>query len=169
MKRINYLRTLRQLIPKYGCKNIVYMDESGFKRDSYRTHGWAPRGQKIYADISGNNRKDINLIMAQRGSEWLAPVLFKGSCCAKLVNEWFKNFLLKELYRPSIIIMDNAAFHKKSEIKAIVEKAGHVLLPLPPYSPDFNPIEQSFALLKKRRQFSNKSLEQFLMSQSYLE
>ena len=72
--------------------------------------------------------------MAQRRDKWLAPVVFKGMCNAALVNTWLKDFLLKELKQPSIIVMDNAAFHKKDEIKSILEKAGHVLLPLPPYS-----------------------------------
>jgi len=162
MKRIEYLRALRQFIQKFGSKNIVYFDESNFDKHSYRPHGWALRGQKIFGNVSGNNRKDINLIMAQRGKEWLAPMLFKGNCHAGLVNEWLERFLLKELIEPSLIVMDNAAFHKKSEIRAILEKAGHMVLPLPPYSPDFNPIEQSFAILKKRRAFSNKSIEDLL-------
>lgn len=162
MKRAQYLADLRGYYQSHGKENIVYFDESGFEKYSYRPHGWAPRGQKVYGDVSGNNRKDVNLIMAQCRDRWLAPVIFKGSCCARLVNEWLENFLLKELKKPSVIVMDNAAFHKKSEIEAILEKAGHTLLPLPPYSPDFNPIEQSFAILKKRRMFNNQSLEKLL-------
>lgn len=162
MKRIEFLRALRRFIPIYGIENIVYFDESNFNKHSYRPHGWALKGSKIFANVSGNNRKEINLIMAQRGQEWLAPMLFTGNCHAGLVNEWIEKFLLKELSQPSLIVMDNAAFHKKSEIKAILEKAGHALLPLPPYSPDLNPIEQSFAILKKRRAFSGKSIEDLL-------
>ena len=162
MKRIGFLRALRHFIQKHGSKNIVYFDESSFNKHSYRPHGWAVRGKKIFTNVSGNNRKEINLIMAQRGQEWLAPMLFKGNCHAALVNEWVEKILLKELSQPSLIVMDNAAFHKKSEIKAILEKAGHALLPLPPYSPDLNPIEQSFAILKKRRAFTGKSIEDLL-------
>ena len=169
MKRASYLARLRGFIKSHGKDNIVYFDESGFEKHSYRPHGWAPRGQKIYGDVSGNNRKDVNLIMAQRGQQWLAPVVFKGTCNTKLVNIGLKDFLLKELDRPSVIVMDNARFHKKSDIRAILEKAGHVMLPLPTYSPDFNPIEQSFALLKKRRQYSGKTVSQLVTSQSYLE
>lgn len=169
MKRACYLAQLRRYYKEYGKENIVYFDESGFEKESYRPHGWAPRGQKVYGDVSGNNRKDVNLIMAQCRDRWLVPALFKGACCAELVNTWLKAFLLKELKKPSVIVMDNARFHKKTDIKNILEKAGHVLLTLPPYSPDLNPIEQSFALLKKRRQFSNKSIDQLLMKQSYLE
>lgn len=169
MQRADYLARLRGFYKSHGKNNIVYFDESGFEKYSYRPHGWAPRGKKIYADVSGNNRKHVNLIMAQSRGRWLAPVVFKGSCNTELVNAWLKDFLLKELDRPSVIVMDNARFHKKSDIQAILEKAGHVMLPLPTYSPDFNPIEQSFALLKKRRQFSGLSVEKLVMSQNYLE
>ena len=162
MKRQKYLAKLQGYFKSHGKENIVYVDESGFKEHSYRPHGWAPRGQKIYADVSGNNRKVVNLIMAQCRNKWLAPVLFKGSCDTKLVNVWVKDFLLKELTNPSVIVMDNARFHNKTMLKKILQKAGHELLFLPPYSPDFNPIEQSFAILKKRRQFSKYSLDKLL-------
>jgi len=169
MKRAEYLARLRGYFKSHGKENVVYFDESGFEKHSYRPHGWAPRGQKVYGDVSGNNRKDVNLIMAQRRDRWLAPVVFKGTCNTALVNTWIKDFLLKELDQPSVIVMDNARFHKKSDIQALLEKAGHALLPLPTYSPDFNPIEQSFALLKKRRQYSGKTVSQLVISQSYLE
>ena len=137
-----------------GKENVVYFDESGFKEEAYRPHGWAKKGQKIYDKISGNNRKICNLIMAQRGKEWIAPVFFKKSCTHRVVNAWIEQILLKELRPNSLIIMDNAPFHNKPQIKALLESHGHTLLPLPKYSPDLNPIEQSFAILKKRRQSS---------------
>lgn len=158
-----YLRRLREIIQNKGSNNIVYFDESGFEKEAYRPHGWAPKGTKVHGDISGNNRRYENLIMAQCGKKWLAPMIFKGNCTALLVQEWLKKMLLPELKEPSVIIMDNAAFHKKEEMAGILEQYGHEILPLPPYSPDFNPIEQSFAILKKRRQYSQKSLDQLVM------
>ena len=59
---------------------------------------------------------------------------------------------MKELKPRSTVIMDNAAFHKKEDIRVMAEEAGHKILFLPPYSPDFNPIEKDFAILKKIRQ-----------------
>jgi putative transposase len=164
-KRIEYLGNLRRLALKYGTQNIVYFDESGFEAESYRPHGWAIRGTKIFGDISGNNRKKTNLIMAQRGKEWLAPMLFEGSCETATVNYWLESMLLPELKEPSIIVMDNARFHNKKRINEILTAANHVLLPLPKYSPDFNPIERSFATLKKRRQFlpKNTTIDQLIM------
>ncbi len=154
MKRMAFLRELRRLIPLYGADNIVYMDETGFRKYAYRSHGRAPRGEKIYGDVSGCNRKNINLIMAQRRKEYLAPMLFESSCDSLLVNTWLKECLIPLLKQPSIVIMDNAPFHKKKEIAAILEKHDHVLLPLPPYSPDMNPIEETFGGLKRRRDFA---------------
>ena len=154
MKRMAFLRRLHRLVKHYGQENVVYFDESGFKRHSYRRHGWARRGQIIYGDISGNNRKHENLIMAQRNGQWLAPETFEGTCDAKRVNEWLEQKLIPVLKTPSVVVMDNASFHKKKQIKAILKKHGHALLPLPPYSPDFNPIENSFGALKRKREFA---------------
>ena len=55
--------------------------------------------------------------------------------------------------------MDNASFHKTPLTRQLIEDAGHSLLSLPPYSPDFNPIEQDFATMKKRRQFADADTE----------
>lgn len=154
MKRMAYLRRLHALTKRYGADNIVYVDESGFKKHSYRQHGWTRRGEIIYGDVSGKNRKATNLIMAQRNGRWLAPETFEGTCNAARVNEWLEKTLLPALAAPSVVVMDNAPFHKKKEIAAILKKGGHVLLPLPPYSPDFNPIENSFGAIKRKRQFA---------------
>ena len=147
---------------------MVYFDESGFLHHTHRPHAWALRGKKVYADIPGNNRKRTNLIMAQRGKEWLAPMLFEASCTHHTVTTWIKQCLIKELNEPSLIIMDNAPFHNKTHIREALEAEGHTLLPLPTYSPDFNPIEQSFGVIKKRRIYNNLTLEQ-IIGNSYLE
>jgi transposase len=154
IKRMTFLRDVRERIKSHGSENIVYMDESGFTATSHRPHGWAKRGVKVHGDIDGNNRKSTNLMMAQAKKKWLAPMLFKASCTSAIVLAWMEKMLIPELKKPSVIVMDNAAFHPKEAIRQLLEKHGHVLLPLPPYSPDFNPIEQSFAIIKKRRQFS---------------
>jgi transposase len=172
MKRMFFLRELRRLIKIYGSENVVYFDESGFKQHSYRQHGWALKGKKIYGDVHGNNRKFTNLIMAQRKNKWIAPMLFESSCDHMIVNDWIEKMLIPALKKPSIIVMDNAAFHKKKDIAELLEKHGHVLLPLPPYSPDFNPIEKTFGLLKKIREFAapKTSIAQIIKSSvSYLE
>ena len=106
MKRQKFLRTLRELLPKYGSENIVYFDETGFAHCTTREHGWAKRGKKIFGDVAGNHHGRTNLVMAQRGKEWLAPMLFEGSCTAKTIDTWVQKCLLKELTQPSVIIME---------------------------------------------------------------
>jgi transposase len=172
MKRQKYLRDLRELGKEHGFGNIIYIDESGFKRESYRPHGWSFKGKKIYGSVSGNNRKAVNLIMGQRQNKWLAPETFEKNCNAKRFNAWLKDKLLPLLKRPSVIVIDNARFHKKEEIRAILDKDGHVLLPLPPYSPDFNPIENSFGIIKSKRQYlppDTSIMDIIKSSDSYLE
>ena len=150
------MKQLRTYVAEHGSADIVYFDESGFQHQSLRSHGWAKRGVKVHGDIAGNNYARTNLIMAQRGKEWLAPMLFEGGCHKEVINTWLKRMLLPELKKPSLIVMDNARFHDKKAITEIIEKEGHKLMSLPPYSPDFNPIEQSFAVIKKRRQNQQK-------------
>jgi hypothetical protein len=106
MKRQEYLRELRGLISEYGSENIVYFDETGFEEDVRRDSGWAPRGKKIHASFPGKKQKRTNLLMAQRGKEWLAPILFEGMCEALTVTWWVKNYLLKALENPSVVVME---------------------------------------------------------------
>jgi transposase len=80
------------------------------------------------------------------------------------VIAWVKQILLPALCPNSLAIMDNAPFHTKPKISEILAGHGHALLPLPRYSPDFNPIEQQFAFLKHLRQFSGLSLEEVISS-----
>ena len=137
---------------------MVYFDESGFERDTHRPQGWAIRGQRVFGRISGRHHNRTNLIMAQRGSDWLAPMLFETRCTHLTVNSWIKKMLLPVLRPNSLVIMDNVPFHNKSKISELLSAAGHTIRPLPRYSPDFNPIEKAFAILKRQRQFSGREV-----------
>lgn len=151
--RIEYLRKLRQIIESKGSESIVYLDETGFERTTHRTHGWGPRGRKVHGVCSGRTRPRTSLISAKRGKNLLAPILFEGSTNSTFFNYWLKSHLFNELPENSTIIMDNAAFHKTPMTRQLIEDAGHTLMYLPPYSPDFNPIEKDFGIMKRRRRF----------------
>lgn len=172
MKRAAYLHCLRKMILAYGSDNIIYFDESGFEEDVQRNAGWAPRGTKIYGDVRGGKNPRTNLIMAQRrkSKKWLAPILFEGSCEGTTVLWWIKEHLLKSLTKPSVIVMDNAPFHPKAKIKAMLEEEGHKLLCLPKYSPDLNPIEQTFGAMKTNWMNLQNSvkLDTLFVSENYI-
>lgn len=162
--RVCFLRRLREWVSEHGSRNVVYFDESGFAAESYRPHAYAKRGVLVHGKVTGNHKKGrINLIMAQRGREWLAPMLFESNCTHQTVAAWMEKALIPELRPNSLVIMDNAPFHNKPQMKAALEANGHTMLPLPKYSPDLNPIEQTFAILKRRRQQKKQSLEILVM------
>ena len=145
---MSYLR--QSLRRRPGC--AIYLDETGFERATYRPYAWAPKGRKVFGERSGRSRPRTNLIAATaKGKRLFAPLLFEGSLDSSVFNQYLKEQLLKELQPGSLIIMDNAAFHKTQKTRGILEESGHELIFLPPYSPDFNPIEKHFANLKKIR------------------
>ena len=148
-QRIAFLRNLREIVTQQGSSNLVYLDESGFKEDVYRPYGWSKRGQKTYGDHQGKRGVRTSLIAGKRGKQLLAPVLFKGSTNALWFNQWLDEHLIPELKPNSTLILDNAAFHRQNHVFTIAEKAGHKVLFLPPYSPDFNRIEKTSPLSKK--------------------
>jgi transposase len=151
-----YLRLLRQVVRERGAGSLVYLDESGFTASAHRTHGWGRIGTKVYGERSGNARPRTSLIAAKHGSKLLAPILFDGATNAEWFNHWLTEHLFKELPKNATLILDNAAFHTTSQTKEIIEASPFHMLYLPPYSPDFNPIEKVFANLKKRRQYAPK-------------
>lgn len=79
---------------------------------------------------------------------FIAPFTFQGGCNADLFNTWLEYVLLPALPKESVLIMDNAAFHKSARTKELIEKFECHLLFLPTYSPDLNPIEHWWHKIK---------------------
>jgi transposase len=95
------------------------------------------------------------LLVARSRYEWIAPVLFQGSVTAPVFEQWLTEQLLPSLTQPSVLVLDNAAFHRPAVVTKLMEQAGHRVLFLPPYSPDLNPIEGDFAAVKKTRAYES--------------
>lgn len=74
---------------------------------------------------------------------------YSGTMDSVLFEAWFEAFLLPELPKSSVIVMDNASFHRKGKLRPLAAKAGIQLIFLPPYSPEYNPIETFWAWLKR--------------------
>lgn len=161
------MQELRKLISIHDSPSLVYIDESGFELETFRPYAWSPRGQKVHGERNACKRPRTSLIAAKCGKKLLAPILFQGSTNSLLFNHWLEHHLIKELEASSILILDNARFHKKDDVRRIAEQAGHIVLFLPPYSPDFNPIEQDFATIKKRRIYAAPGTTLDSIIQSY--
>lgn len=151
LQRRTFLR-LRERDRRRGLQ-LVHVDECGFAPSVTRRYGYAPKGQRVYGLMSGHRRPRTSLIAARIGPEFAEPILFEGTCDAEVFNAWLKARLCPRLTRAHLVIMDNAAFHKSPETAELIPHTGATLLFLPPYSPDLNPIEHDFAVLKKRREY----------------
>lgn len=116
-----------------------------------RTHGYADKGQRCYGKHDWGARGRINAIGALIGSALLTVSLFSTTINTLIFNSWVEQDLIPKLPPQSIVIMDNATFHKSLEMKEALEKEGHTLLYLPVYSPDLNPIEHKWAQMKAIR------------------
>ena len=129
-------------------KDRVYIDESGIDACLYRKYGRAPRGEKVYGDISGKRFARESFVAALSDGAILAPFCYEGTCNTELFNFWVEHCLVPVLKPGQVVILDNATFHKSEATRKLIENSGCFLLFLPPYSPDLNPIEKFWANLK---------------------
>jgi transposase len=130
---------------------IVYLDESGFAVDMPRTHGYAQIGKRCYGSSDWHARGRVNVIGASINMELISVGLFDSYIDSDIFYQWTIRFLLPALKQSSVIVLDNAAFHKRHDIQRAILDAGHILIYLPPYSPDLNPIEHKWAQAKSIR------------------
>ena len=126
------------------------MDESGVDETLHRQYGRSLRGEEVKGEVSGKRVNRISVIAVKSQGRLIAPLRFEGYCDTTVVNTWAKHCLLPCLKPGQVVIWDNASFHKASRLPEIVARQGARVLPLPTYSPDLNPIEQSWAIAKAR-------------------
>ena len=139
---------------------IVYMDESGFEAETIRSHGYAPIGKPCigYSPIgtpcidcyNWQGKKRTNVIGALYKKALFALDYFEKNINGDIFYNWCKDTLIPSLKTKCVIVMDNASFHKR--VQRLLNRHGHRLLFLPPYSPDLNPIEKKWAQAKFLRQ-----------------
>ncbi len=155
MKRKTFLR-LRERYRRRGY-SFIYLDECGFALEAARLYGYAPKGVRVYGEISGHKRPRTSLLAVRMPEGALqATQLWEGTCNADIFNDWLEHRLGPYLRPHHVVVLDNAAFHKSSRTRDIIEATGAKCLYLPPYSPDLNPIEHDFAALKKVREFNHE-------------
>ena len=140
---------------KASGKSVVYVDESGFRDESHRRYGYAPKGEKVFGLISSQRTRTTTLIAARFEDAFTAARVFKGSCKAVDFNDWLAEQLCPRLTSKQVVILDNARLHKTPRTRQLIEDSGASLMFLPPYSPDYNPIEHDFANIKRHREYNS--------------
>lgn len=139
-------------ISKVNPANLVWLDESGIDEFLHRDYARAPRGKQVISEVCGKKYGRISIIAAwlSEKKELISPYVFYGYTDAQRFNGWIEKCLLPELKAGQVVVMDNAAFHKSKLTKDLIESVGCKVLFQPAYSPDLNPIEKQWAVLKAK-------------------
>src|SRR3954454_8949550 len=129
-------------------RRLVFVDECGATTAMTRTHGRAPAGQRVYADTPGH-WESITLTCGVRLSGVTATLAFPGATNTDVFEAYVSEVLVPGLRPGDVVIWDNLKPHESEEAIEAVEAAGAVVVPLPPWSPDYSPIEEMFSKVKK--------------------
>jgi len=127
---------------------LVFIDETGASTKMARRRGRARKGERCRATIPHGHWKTTTFTAGLRLSGLAAPMLLDGPMNGDAFLAYVEQVLVPELEQNDIVIMDNLPAHKVTGVRQAIEKVGASLLYLPPYSPDFNPIEMAFSKLK---------------------
>lgn len=113
-----------------------------------RTHGRCKKGERLRMGFPHGHRKTTTLVAGLRLTGMTAPMVLDGPINGNWFEAYVEQVLVPTLGPGDTVVMDNLSSHKRASAQALIEKAGATIMFLPPYSPDFNPIEKAFSKLK---------------------
>jgi transposase len=134
--------------PDLDPAKLVFIDETGLSTKMARLRGRSPRGVRCRAGVPHGHWKTTTFTGALRLTGMIAPFVYDGAMNGTVFLAYVEQVLAPTLESGDIVIMDNLPAHKAAGVREVIHRAGARLLFLPPYSPDFNPIENAFAKLK---------------------
>jgi transposase len=126
----------------------VFIDETWMTTNMTPRYGRAVKGQRLLGHAPHGHWHTTTFLAALCHDRIAAPAVFDGPINGETFLAWVQQFLVPMLRPGDIVMLDNLSSHKVAGVREAIEAAGTVLRYLPPYSPDFNPIEQVFAKLK---------------------
>ena len=126
----------------------MFIDETGASTKMARLRGRAPQGQRCRSSMPHGHWKTTTFTGALRLTGMTAPMVLDGPMNADAFRAYVRYVLAPTLRAGDTVVMDNLPAHKVAGIRELIEATGARLLYLPPYSPDFNPIENAFSKLK---------------------
>lgn len=129
-------------------KRLVFIDETGASTKMARLRGRAPRGNRCVASIPHGHWKTTTFTAGLRLGGMVAPMVLDGAMNGDAFIAYVEQVLVPELTKGDVVVMDNLPAHKVTGVRKAIEAAGARLIYLPPYSPDFNPIEMAFSKFK---------------------
>jgi transposase len=137
-----------KLFAHIKLKQLVFLDEFGAATNMTRTRARGPRGRRIVAKTPHGHWKVLSTIAAMTTCGMLTGCTFDAAIDSEMFLAFVEHFLVPELLPGQVVVLDNLPAHKSPRIDRLIESAGARVLRLPPYSPDFNPIEMAIAKIK---------------------
>lgn len=135
------------LVPR---EHLVFLDEAGSNRAMAPAHAWAPTGQRAVAQRPINHGKNVTMLGAVRLEGPVALRSYEGAMDTARFELWLRRVLGPRLKPGDVVVMDNLRAHHGPSVAQIVEGFGACVLYLPPYSPDLNPIEMVWSVMKHK-------------------
>ena len=127
---------------------LAFVDETWIKTNMAPRRGWAPKGRRLKGFAPHGRWRTLTFLAGLRHDGLSAPCVFDGPIDGRSFQAWVEQHLIPTLRPGDIVILDNLASHKGKGVRQAIRKAGARLWLLPAYSPDLNPIEQTFAKIK---------------------
>ena len=139
---------LKRRQAKFDRRKLVFLDETSVSTMMTRLYGRAPRGERLVEKVPHGDWQTFTFIAALRHDRVTAPFVLEGAMNGETFLAYIEQFLAPTLKKGDIVFMDNVSVHKVDGVEEAIEACGAIPFYLPPYSPDFNPIEQLFSKLK---------------------
>lgn len=127
---------------------LIFLDECGTNTKMARLYGRSKKGRRCRASIPHGHWKTTTLIAGLTTEGIIAPMIMDGAMDGEMFSAYVRILLVPCLMPGDIVILDNLPAHKAADARKAIEEAGAILLFLPPYSPDFNPIEKAINQIK---------------------
>ena len=141
-------RSFRRKVKPIEPERLVFVDETGVTTAMTPAYAWAPRGER--ADASAPGSWESVTVIAALGLDGVrAPLVFPGSTDAATFQTYVEQVLVPALHEGDVVVFDNLSAHLSPAVVEAIERAGASVLPLPPYSPDYTPIEEMFSKVKE--------------------
>jgi transposase len=134
--------------PLRDVRQYVFLDECGVTTDLLRRYGRSPQGTRLRDHTPCGHWQTHTVIAGLRLDGLSAPAVFDGPIDNASFLAYVEQILVPSLRPGDVVVLDNLAVHKQPDVRKAIEHVGAHLRFLPPYSPDFNPIELAFAKLK---------------------
>jgi len=156
---------------QYTPEELIFIDESAAQeRTGDRKYGWSPIGETPYQSIPFHRSPRFSILPALTSTGYLHPLIYHDSINAERFAGWLEHMILPhcnayiegERHPRSVIVMDNCRIHKTKLVTDVLSSFDVKVIYLPPYSPDFNPIELDFVVIKSAIRRYRHRAEDFL-------